>query len=85
MKSMDFKQLLLNLFSNNKNPSIKRVSGFLGWIVCIIIVVYCQYFSIITIPIVESLFWFSTALLGLDSLVNTFSKKENIKEDNLDK
>ena len=80
MKSLGIKQILLNLFSKDKNPSGEVVAGFLGWIVCLIIVIYCQYFVIVTLPIVETLFWFSAVLLGWDSAMGTIRKREPIKE-----
>lgn len=28
----DFLQLLKNIFSNNSEPSLKRICGFMGWV-----------------------------------------------------
>ena len=78
---MEIKQILLNLFSNDKEPSIKRVSGFIGWIVCLAIVIYSTASQKEASQYLLEAFLLSAALLGFDSAMNTIkSKWVSIKE-----
>ena len=73
------KQTLINLFSNTGSPSIKRVSGFLGWLVCLGLVIYATITGITVIAAIDSLFLFSTTLLGLDTITNIWKKDNELK------
>lgn len=71
MKFIDFiKQAL----SSDSSVSSKRISGFMGWIICLICVVYCTITKENAPEIVDTLFYTSSMLLGLDSIVNIFKK-----------
>lgn len=57
-----------DMFTADSGISSKRVSGFIGWLVCLGIVIYCTV-AIVQAPLIaEMLFYCSTALLGLDSV-----------------
>ena len=71
----DFLQLLKNIFSNNSEPSLKRICGFMGWVLGIWVIIYCTLYSIPAQGIVLDFLMLSTALLGLDTVMNIFNKK----------
>ena len=78
---------MLNLFSNNKEPSIKRVSGFIGWLVCLAIVIYATYSQKVASEYLLEAFILSASLLGLDSVVNAVKSKwgnKKVKDSNDD-
>ena len=75
----DFLQLLKNIFSNNSEPSIKRISGFIGWMVGVWVVIFCTLHAIPAQGIVLEFLILSTALLGLDTIMNVFNKKTSNK------
>lgn len=75
----DFLQLLKNIFSNNSEPSIKRISGFIGWMIGGWVVIFCTLHAIPAQGIVLDFLILSTALLGLDTIMNVFNKKINNK------
>lgn len=56
------------MFTANSGLSSKRVCGFLGWIVCLFICIYCTILVIPAPEIIDMLFICSTSLLGIDSI-----------------
>lgn len=54
--------------------SSKRVCGFLGWLVSLFIVIYCTICGIQAPMIAEVLFYCSSGLLGIDTLVSPFKR-----------
>ena len=64
--------------------SSKRLCGFIGWIVCLFICVWCTILVIQAPEIIDLLFVCSTSLLGIDSITGIWKKNINIdkKEDN---
>ncbi len=78
---MEIKQILLNLFSNDKEPSIKRVSGFIGWIVCLYVVVYATSTQKEASQYLLEAFILSAALLGFDSAMNTIKSRWSNRKD----
>lgn len=71
------KSFFIKLFTARSGLSSKRVCGFLGWIVCLIICLWCTFNGIQAPVIVETLFICSTTLLGADSVVKLFNRKNN--------
>ncbi len=71
MKLFEF---LKNALSSDSAVSSKRISGFIGWIMCILCVIYSVIIGKEAPNIVDTLFITSTALLGLDSVVSIFKK-----------
>lgn len=49
--------------------------GFLGWLVCLFICIWCTIYVIPAPEIVQLLFICSTSLLGIDSIVGIWYKK----------
>lgn len=72
LKAFNFFKLM---FVNGSGVSIKRLTGFIGWITCIFIVIYCTIVMIQAPLIAELLFYCSTALLGLDTVMRPFGNK----------
>ena len=62
------KEFLMKMFTAHSGLSSKRVCGFLGWIVCLFICVYCTVLVIEAPSVVEYLFICSASLLGIDSI-----------------
>lgn len=81
---MEIKQILLNLFSNDKEPSIKRVSGFIGWLICLAIVIYSTVSQKEASQYLLEAFLLSAALLGFDSAMNTIKAKWINKKEKTD-
>lgn len=63
-----------NALCSDSAVSSKRLSGFIGWLVCLLCVIYSVIFNKEAPGIVDTLFISSTALLGLDSVVSIFKK-----------
>ena len=72
------------MFTAHSGLSTKRVCGFIGWIVCLFICVWCTILVIQAPEIIDLLFVCSTSLLGIDSITGIWKKNINIdkKEDN---
>ena len=73
---MKFKEFILQMFTGKQSISSKRVMGVLGWFVCLFICVWCTIASIADPEIINMLFICSTSLLGIDSIMSPFNKKE---------
>lgn len=72
-------RFLGDVFSSEKSMSCKRFAGFLGWIVCLMISLYCTVKQVPSPDSIDYLFICSTSLIGLDSLVKgaeMFSRKK---------
>lgn len=68
------KKFIVNMLSANSPVSSKRVAGFLGWIVCLIITILSIFYPITVTNTIELLFWCSAGLLGLDSITGIWKK-----------
>ena len=62
------KDFFIKMFTAHSGLSSKRVCGFLGWIVCLFICIYCTILVIPAPEIIDMLFICSTSLLGIDSI-----------------
>ena len=70
-------KFIKEMLSSDSNVSSKRVAGFLGWLLCLVITWYCTYYMMPTPEIVEMLFICSTSLLGIDSITSIWKKNIN--------
>ena len=77
---MTFFDFVSKIFQSRSGVSSKRVCGFLGWLVCLFICVWCTICVTAAPQIVEILFICSTSLLGIDSVTGIW-KKEIKQED----
>lgn len=76
---MGFKEFIIKMLSSESSVSSKRVAGLIGWLVCITICIYCVVLVIEAPVIIETLFYCTAGLLGLDSVTNIWkgsSKKD---------
>lgn len=71
------KEFFIKMFTANSGLSSKRVCGFLGWIVCLFICLYCTISTIPTPEVIDMLFICSTSLLGIDSITGIWHKPKN--------
>ena len=81
MKCTNF---FIKMFTAHSGLSTKRVCGFIGWIVCLFICVWCTILVVQAPEIIDLLFICSTSLIGVDSITGIWKKNINIdkKEDN---
>lgn len=68
------KEFFIKMFTAHSGLSSKRICGFIGWIVCLFIVIYCTIMIIPAPAITEYLFICSTSLLGIDSITGIWKK-----------
>ena len=73
---MKFKDFILQMLTGKNTISSKRVMGVLGWFVCLFICVWCTISAIPAPEIINMLFICSASLLGIDSIMSPFNKKE---------
>lgn len=71
------------IFMSRSGVSSKRIAGFLGWLVCLFIAVYCTL-NIIQAPVIaEILFYCSSGLLGIDAIMSPFRKGHERSKNNM--
>lgn len=73
---MKFKDFILQMLTGKNIISSKRVMGVLGWFVCLFICIWCTVLTIPAPEIINMLFICSASLLGIDSVMSPFNKKE---------
>lgn len=71
-------KIFLDTVSDTREPDAKRVGGFLGWMICVIISVFGVFIEIKSPYIVETLFWTSCILLGIDGIANMVRYRRNV-------
>lgn len=71
------KEFFIKMFTAHSGLSSKRICGFLGWLLCLFICLYCTLMTIPAPEIIETLFICSTSLLGIDSITGIWHKKNN--------
>lgn len=69
-----FKDFIVKMLSSNTGVSSKRVCGALGWIVALLISIYCAIKVIQAPDITEIVIWASMLLLGVDSVTQIWKK-----------
>ena len=79
--NIGFFSFVLKIFESRSGVSSKRVCGFMGWLVCLFVCVYCTVNVIAAPQIVEILFICSTSLLGIDSVTGIWKKEIKQHED----
>ena len=72
--NVTFRQFFTQMFMSNKAISSKRVAGLIGWVICIFISLWCVFTGIEAPNIIDSLFWCTAGLLGLDSITGIWKK-----------
>lgn len=72
---MKFSEYFQKIFMSRSGVSSKRIAGFLGWLVCLFIAVWCTL-TVIQAPVIaEILFYCSSGLLGIDAIMSPFRNK----------
>lgn len=74
MKASEYFQ---KIFMSRSGVSSKRIAGFLGWLVCLFVVIYCTILCIQAPVIAEVLFYCSSGLLGIDAIMSPFRNRRN--------
>ena len=74
MKLMEFIKSMLTAKAGT--ISSKRVCGVIGWIAGIIVLFYCTYMKIQAPDFIDTVFYASTALLGVDSITGRLYKNK---------
>lgn len=65
------------MFTSRSGISSKRISGFLGWMVIIAIILYCVIQSKEAPAILETFIYACIALLGIDSVTAIWKNNNN--------
>ena len=80
---MRFSEYFQKIFMSRSGVSSKRIAGFLGWLVCLFVVLYCTILCIQAPLIAEVLFYCSSGLLGIDAIMSPFRKRDERVKSNL--
>ena len=72
---MKFKEVVLKMIESHSGVSSKRVCGFLGWMVCLGIIIYCTINNIEAPEIVSNIIYACLGLLGIDSVTGIWKGK----------
>ena len=72
---MKFKEAVLKMIESHSGVSSKRVCGFLGWMVCLGIIIYCAINNIEAPEIVNNVIYACLGLLGIDSVTGIWKGK----------
>lgn len=72
---MTILEFITKIFQSRSGVSSKRICGFLGWMVCLFVCIWCTINAIPAPVIVEMLFICSTSLLGIDSVTGIWKKE----------
>ena len=80
---MRFSEYFQKIFMSRSGVSSKRIAGFLGWLVCLFVVLYCTILCIQAPLIAEVLFYCSSGLLGIDAIMSPFRKNNERSQSNM--
>lgn len=67
----------IEMFTANSGLSSKRVCGFLGWVVSLLIAIYCTLMGIPAPDITEVIVFSSIMLLGVDSVTSIWKGRKS--------
>lgn len=83
---MNFITFIRAMLSSHSGISSKRVCGFIGWIVCLGVLIYCTI-NVIQAPLmIDTVLLCCMTLLGIDSITGIWKKFDNNGNNkNLDK
>lgn len=82
---MKFIQFLKDVVTSQSGVSSKRVCGLAGWIVCLLVMVYCTV-KVIQAPLmIDTVLWCCMGLLGIDSITGIWKFNNNGNNKKLDK
>lgn len=69
-------EFIIKLFTAGSKLSSKRFFGAVGWVVCLIVVLYCTVANQQAPLVLDSIIIASTTLLGIDSVTRIWQKKQ---------
>lgn len=69
------KQFLIKLITAHTGISSKRVCGILGWIVSLIILIYCSINQLQAPNMIDTVLYCCMGLLGIDSITSIWKNK----------
>ena len=69
------KEFLTNLITANTGVSSKRVCGILGWLIGLIILIYCTINQIEAPQMIDTMLYCCMGLLGIDSVTSIWKNK----------
>lgn len=82
---MKFIHFLKDVVTSQSGVSSKRVCGLAGWIVCLLVMVYCTV-EVIQAPLmIDTVLWCCMGLLGIDSVTGIWKFNNNGNNKKLDK
>lgn len=74
---MKFVTFLKDMISSHSGISSKRVCGVIGWIACIVVLIYCTV-NVIQAPLmIDTMLFCCMTLLGIDSITGIWKKFDN--------
>lgn len=69
------KEFLIKLITAHTGISSKRVCGILGWVVGLIILIYCSINQLQAPDMIDTVLYCCMGLLGIDSITNIWKNK----------
>lgn len=72
---MDIKGFIKAMLTSDSNVSSKRVCGVLGWIICLMVLIYCTVCTVQAPMMIDVVLWCCMGLLGIDSITSIWKKK----------
>ena len=69
------RDFLLKLITAHTGVSSKRVCGVLGWLLSLIILIYCTINNIQAPNMIDTVLYCCMGLLGIDSIANIWRKQ----------
>lgn len=80
---MRFSEYFQKIFMSRSGVSSKRIAGFIGWLVCLFIAIWCTL-NVIQAPVIaEILFYCSSGLLGIDAIMSPFRNNYERSKNNM--
>ena len=68
------KQFLIKLVTAHTGISSKRVCGILGWVVSLIVLIYCSIVTKQARDMIDTVLYCCMGLLGIDSITSIWRK-----------
>lgn len=69
------KEFLIKLITAHTGVSSKRVCGILGWLLSLIILIYCTINNIQAPTMIDTVLYCCMGLLGIDSVASIWRKQ----------
>ncbi len=76
---MRFTEFIKSMCSTDTDISSKRVCGFIGWIICMFVLIFCTIKNIEAPEIFDIVIITSGSLLGLDTVTSIWKRNNSDK------